>query len=150
MCGTNNDCGVTTCPLTTSLWVNLTNGVEDDIDFRVNEGGTPSGNTGPSVDFNPGTVTGNYAYTEASGGCTGQTAILESACIQLNQNYSFVFAYHLFGSTTGSLHLDLKVGGAWIEDFVTPIVGDQGNAWQTRIVSLTAYAGSFKSVFHKP
>ena len=141
LCPTATDCGGTTCPLAGALWVNLTNGLDDDIDWRVDDNGTASANTGPSVDFNPGTTAGNYAYTEASGGCTGQTAILECACMTLDQNYDFVFGHHLFGSSTGSLHVDINVGGVWTLDIMPAIMGDQGNTWQTSTVPLAAYTG---------
>ncbi|MFT5645492.1 MAG: photosystem II stability/assembly factor-like uncharacterized protein [Aureispira sp.] len=140
-CGTVTNCGATTCPLASTLWVNLTNGTGDNIDWRVDDGGTTSANTGPSVDFNPGTAAGNYAYLEASGGCTGQIAILQTSCITLDQNYDFVFGHHLFGSAMGSLHLDINAGGVWTLDIMPAINGDQGDVWQTSTTSLAAYTG---------
>ena len=140
LCATTNNCAATTCALG-ALWMNLTNGTDDNIDWRVDDGGTPSAGTGPSVDYNPGTAAGNYAYLEASNGCTGQTAILESSCIQLNQNYNFIFAYHMFGGNMGSLHVDINAGGVWTQDLRPAISGDQGNSWQTVSVDLSAYNG---------
>ena len=139
LCGTASDCGTTTCNLG-GLWSNLANGVDDAIDWRVDEGGTPSAGTGPSVDFNPGTAAGNYAYIEASG-CSLQTAILESQCILLDQQYDFVFAYHMFGSAIGSLHVDLFVNGAWVEDIAPAIMGDKGNTWFVSTTPLYMYQG---------
>ncbi|BDS14872.1 VPS10 domain-containing protein [Aureispira anguillae] len=141
LCGTANDCGATTCPLTGVLWTNLTNGTDDNIDWRVDENGTASAGTGPSVDFNPGTTAGNYAYLEASSGCDGQTAILQSSCMMLDQNYNFVFGHHLLGTNIGSLHLDINVNGVWTLDIIPAIVGNQGNSWQTSTANLTAYTG---------
>lgn len=139
LCGTGSDCGTTVCGLG-GLWSNLTNGSEDNIDWRVDENGTPSANTGPSVDFNPGTSTGNYMYLEASG-CSAQTAILESQCIQLDQQYDFVFAYHMFGTNMGSLHLDVFVNGAWNEDFIPALTTNTGNTWNVATAQLYAYQG---------
>ena len=141
LCGTTTDCATTTCAFTGTFWKNLTNGTEDDIDWRIDEEGTTSAGTGPSQDFNPGTAAGNYAYTEASNSCNSQTAILECSCMNLDQTYDFVFAYHMFGGNMGSLHLDINVGGTWTLDITPAIMGDQGNSWQIRTVSLAAYTG---------
>jgi len=139
-CSTASDCATTTCTLANSLWINLTNGTEDDIDWRIDEGGTPSTSTGPSVDFNPGTSNGNYAYLEASS-CSNQTAILQTACLILDNVYELMFAYHMQGNSTGELHIDLNASGVWIEDFIPPIIGDQGANWLTTTTSLSAYTG---------
>jgi PKD repeat protein len=142
LCGIATDCGTTLCPLSGTLWTNLTNGTDDGIDWRVDDGGTASQNTGPTaVDFNPGTATGNYAYLESSGGCNGQTAILESTCMTLDQDYDFVFGYHMLGGNIGSLHLDINVAGVWTLDLMTAIVGDQGASWLISTTDLTAYTG---------
>lgn len=139
LCATASDCGATVCSLG-GLWSNLTNGSEDNIDWRVDNGGTPSANTGPSVDFNPGTASGKYMYVEASG-CAAQTAILESQCILLDQQYDFEFAYHMFGTTMGSLHLDVFLNGAWNEDFIPALTANTGNVWNIASAQLYAYQG---------
>ncbi len=141
LCSTSSDCGATTCTLTGGQWTNLTNGVEDDIDWRLDEGGTPSSNTGPATDHVPGTATGNYLYTEASS-CNGQRAVLQSPCIALDQAYTFSFAYHMNGVDMGELHLDIAAGGAWQEDVTPALIGDQGAAWVVRTVDLSGFTGS--------
>ncbi len=141
LCATTNDCGTTVCNLTGSLWRNLTNGTEDNHDWRVDEGGTPSAGTGPSIDFNPGTGTGNYAYLEASNGCTGQTAILESECINLNGSYNFNFGYHMFGTAMGEIHVDIFASGVWTNDIMTPLTANTGDVWNTQVIDLSAYSG---------
>ncbi len=141
LCGTAADCGTTVCDLTGSLWSNALNGTDDNIDFRVDDGGTPSTGTGPSVDYAPGTSTGNYIYTEASS-CSGALAVLQSQCIDLDQAYEFSFAYHMQGADMGELHLDISTGGSWQNDVTAPIVGDQGAAWVLRTVDLSSYTGS--------
>jgi PKD repeat protein/photosystem II stability/assembly factor-like uncharacterized protein len=140
LCGTAADCATTACALG-GLWSNLTNGSQDNIDWRIDEGGTPSAGTGPSADFNPGTATGNYAYLEASGGCNGQTAILESQCVLLDQQYDFIFAYHMYGVNTGSLHVDVFINGGWVEDIIPAVSGDQGNQWLVSTTPLYIYEG---------
>ncbi|MGB0974522.1 MAG: VPS10 domain-containing protein [Flavobacteriaceae bacterium] len=139
LCGTASDCGATVCNIS-GLWSNLTNGTDDDIDWRVDEGGTPSSGTGPTVDYNPGTATGNYIYLEASS-CFSKTGILETSCVNLDTNYDFELGYFMSGASMGSLHIDLFSGGAWITDVITPISGDQGASWNTLSVDLSAYTG---------
>lgn len=139
LCGTASDCGTTLCALS-GLWTNLVNGSEDNIDWRVDEGGTPSVGTGPSVDYNPGTAVGNYAYLEASS-CSAQTGILETSCVNLNVNYDFEFGYYMSGATMGSLHVDLFSSGVWTNDIVTPISGDQGTNWNLLTLDLSPYTG---------
>ena len=139
-CGTGSDCGTTVCALNGS-WNNLTNGTDDEIDWRVDIGGTPSTATGPSVDYNPGSGTGNYIYTEGSS-CFGSTAILESNCLNLDIDYNFEFAYHMYGSSVGSLHIDIFSAGNWINDIMTPYYGDQGgDVWNTNSIDLSTYTG---------
>ena len=140
LCATANNCGATACAMGGSLWRNLTNGSEDHIDWRIDENGTPSVGTGPSIDYTEGTGTGNYAYLEASG-CYGRTAILESQCINLDQNYTFDMGYHMNGTTMGEVHLDIFAGGAWQEDIMPMISGNQGGAWNDMSVDLSAWTG---------
>ncbi|MGH1335512.1 MAG: VPS10 domain-containing protein [Aureispira sp.] len=138
-CGTISNCATTNCNIT-GLWSNVANGSGDDIDWRIDVGGTPSTGTGPTVDFNPGTNAGNYAYMEASS-CFNRTAILLSDCIQLDRAYRVNVGYHMTGNAVGSLHLDLLVGGAWNLDFVPPINTDQGTAWRVLSADLAAFTG---------
>ncbi len=141
-CGLADDCGVTTCPFGSTLWFNLSNGTDDDIDFRIDNGGTPSNNTGPNVDYNPGNTAGKYAFLEASGNCNNQIAILQSDCIYLDGVYNFELGYHMFGVNMGSLHIDLFSNGVWNNDIGPALTGDQGNNWNNMSVDLTAYAGN--------
>ncbi|MFK7920586.1 MAG: T9SS type A sorting domain-containing protein [Bacteroidia bacterium] len=140
-CATASDCAGTVCALPNG-WVNYTNGTDDDIDWRLDNGGTPSTNTGPSVDANPGTAGGLYIYLEASS-CSGRTAMLESPCIDLTAATSaeLSFSYHMYGGNMGSLHMDVQEDGVWDLDVATPISGDQGNAWQNFTLSLAVYSG---------
>jgi len=139
ICTTATNCGTTSCGLS-GFWTNLTNGTDDNIDWRVDEGGTPSTGTGPNLDYKPGTATGNYIYLEASS-CSNQIAILESQCMEIDQGYDFTFAYHMYGNNMGSLHVDLFVGGLWQEDIVAAFSGDLGNVWNIATVDLAPYVG---------
>ena len=139
-CGTV--CGnVCTLPLT-SFWVNVPFG--DDIDWTVDENGTPSGNTGPSTDHNPGTTTGNYLYTEASGSCSNDSAFLITPFLDFSQLQAptMDFWFHMFGGDMGTMHIDVSrdSGNTWDRN-VTPAFTANQNIWQQKIVKLSNYAG---------
>jgi PKD repeat protein len=141
-CGTATNCEVEICNLSDG-WLNEANGVSDDIDWRTDVGGTASTGTGPSADHAPGTSSGKYLYLEASGGCEGQVAHLRSPCIDLSStvNPVLTFWYHMYGGDMGELHVDLFDGTTWVNDIVSPVIGDQGNIWIEQSINLAAYAG---------
>jgi PKD repeat protein len=143
-CGITTNCGGTVCPLN-SGWKNLTNGQDDDIDWRVNSGTTASTGTGPSGDHTGG---GNYIYLEASGSCNFQEAVLVSPCIDLTAAVvpQLSFWYHANGANIGELHVDIFNGTQWIEDAMTPIVGSQGNNWIQVFINLQPYAGNIINI----
>ncbi|MEZ4826820.1 MAG: PKD domain-containing protein [Bacteroidia bacterium] len=138
-CATGSDCGLTVCTLSNN-WVNVTNGAGDDIDWRVDNGGTPSANTGPSIDHNPGNTSGKYLYTEASA-CFNNEAQLISPCIDLAgaPNAVLHFWYHMLGANMGELHIDIFDGTNIYLDVIAPLSGDQGNLWQEGQVSLAGF-----------
>lgn len=146
-CGTDNDCEATICPLGNG-WVNATNIDQDDIDWRVDSDGTASGNTGPSIDHNPGTAQGHYVYTEASGGCNNKVAIMMSPCIDLTAASlpQMSFWYHMYGGSMGELHVDVLSEGVWTLDAMVPITGDQGNQWLEGNLNLSPYVGKVINV----
>ncbi|MFK7784790.1 MAG: T9SS type A sorting domain-containing protein, partial [Crocinitomicaceae bacterium] len=141
LCSTDNDCEVIECPVPNNF-VNSKNLVEDDIDWRTNNGDTPSNNSGPSLDFNPGNASGKYVYLEASGTpvCSNKEGYLTTPCIDLGPEGELTFAYHMFGSDMGELHVDIMVNGAWINDITPVISGNQGTSWLQRTVDLNAYS----------
>ena len=116
----------------------------DDTDWKIYSGTSPSSLTGPTVDYTEGTSTGKYAYIEASTSGTGfpyKKAILYPPCYNLGSlvNTELFFAYHMYGSTMGTLTIEKYNGFLW-----TPIwskSGDQGNTWHTEVVDLSAYDG---------
>ncbi|MBI1317053.1 S8 family serine peptidase [bacterium] len=141
-CASTSDCEVTVCSLD-SFYANWTNGVLDDIDWRTDNGGTPSSGTGPAVDAFPGNSAGKYLYLEASGSCTQQTAVLQSGCIELvgMSSPELRFAYHMFGANQGTLRFDLIADGQLIEHPLPPISGNQGNVWKWASLDLRPYMG---------
>jgi PKD repeat protein len=140
-CATTTDCEQTLCGLANG-WLNVTNLQGDDIDWRTSEGSTPSVATGPDADHNPGTVTGNYIYLEASA-CFNKAATAISPCIDLTTaaNPEFAFWYHMYGTSMGVLHTDVFYNDAWQNDIIPPISGNFGNQWQQQLVNLAPYAG---------
>jgi hypothetical protein len=140
LCAITNDCEATSCNLINGF-TNLANGLADDIDWRTFEGPSPSTQTGPDMDYAPGTATGNYLYLEASL-CFNKTAILYTPCIDLTTfaNPTLSFAYHMYGTGMGSLHVDIYSGGSWINDVFTQS-GNQGNQWLDTNISLSPYSG---------
>ncbi len=142
LCNTSSNCGQTVCGLSGG-WRNITSGTFDAIDWRGNNGSTPSQATGPSVDFNPGTANGRYLYLEASA-CFEQQGMLQTPCFDLSTSTSplFSFYYHMLGNFMGSLSVDVYDGDKWHMDVIQPIAGNQGNTWLKAEVDLTNFAGS--------
>jgi subtilisin family serine protease len=137
LCGTS--CG-TSC-LLTGYW---TNNLNDDIDWTVDSGGTPSSSTGPATDHNPGTSAGKYLYTESSSTCIDSEAVLNGPCFDLSSLDSpeLRFWYHMYGAAMGSLTVEISDNNcaSWTE--VWTLAGNQGNSWQEAVVDLSAYGGS--------
>ncbi|MFK7970668.1 MAG: T9SS type A sorting domain-containing protein [Bacteroidia bacterium] len=143
LCSSASNCGTAVCGLPGG-WINTTNGEGDDVDWRIHAGATPSSSTGPSRDANSGVATGRYIYLEGSGGCTFQTASLESPCLDLRAigNPVFLFHMHMYGSRIGDLHVDIFHNGSWTNDIITAISGNKGNSWIQQSVDLSSYTGS--------
>jgi len=113
----------------------------DHIDWRTHAGPVPTSSTGPQVDFSNGTVNGKYVYLESSAPCSNLNANLLSPCVDLSTatNPTLTFAYHMYGATMGTLHLDLYSSGTWTNS-IWSLSGDQGDGWKTANVNLSAWA----------
>ena len=142
-CSSASNCGDADCTLNDG-WINLANGVLDDIDLRVFSGNTPSNNTGPSMDHNPGIVSGKYAYLEASNGCDSALAILLSPCLIVNSTINIPvvqYAYHMSGTDMGALSVDLLTNSGVVKNVVPKVSGDQGLNWNVGQIDLTPWNG---------
>ncbi|WP_298340617.1 M14 family zinc carboxypeptidase, partial [uncultured Algibacter sp.] len=115
----------------------------DDLDWLVNSGTTPSNNTGPS-----GAIQGSdYIYIEASGNGNGfpdKRAIITSPCFDFSSlsEAEFSFAYHMFGAADmGTIDLEISTddGATWAS--IWNQSGNQGNSWLTVNINLNAYVG---------
>ena len=141
-------CG-TSCATVCALQDNWVNASSANRDWLVDENDTPSTLTGPPIDHNPGTTTGNYLYAESSSPCfTGSNAWhLESPTIDLtgSNDVQFTFWYHMYGQSMGLCHVDVTQDGGltWALD-VIPAWTDNQDLWQQKVVSLGAFSGVVK------
>jgi len=142
----SNGCsgGISTFPYSESFENTLgdwTQSSEDDIDWTVYTGGTPSSNTGPSSAAE-GTY---YVYVEASSpNYPSVRAILNSPCFDLNgvSSASFDFMYHMYGAADmGTIDLEVSEddGATWTS--IWSQSGNQGNQWLSASINLDAYTG---------
>lgn len=135
-------CGQT-CTLS-GIWQNTR---DDDFDWLVYQGATPTQGTGPTDGVVPG---GKYVYIETSGNqCSGR-AILRSGCILLDKKNTtschISFFYHAFGSNIGSLAMQVSTDGVvWAP--LWQVQGNQGNEWKKVYLSLDAFPNGSRLQF---
>jgi hypothetical protein len=105
----------------------------DKFDWTPGSGGTPSSSTGPSQASD-----GNkYMFIETSAPRSrGDTAILISPSMALASDLELAFDYHMYGRTIDELRVLVNSNSEW------KLSGDQGNAWKTAIIDLSAYTGN--------
>ncbi|MCP4798650.1 MAG: hypothetical protein GY893_01715, partial [bacterium] len=123
---------------TLGAWVNDSN---DDFDWVTWSGSTWSGGTGPSGAFDSTT----YIYMESSSpNFPNKTANLYTPCVDLSawSAPALVFAYHMYGSTMGTLTVEASSDGGLSWDSLWAMSGDQGDNWWSAAVDLSAYSGS--------
>lgn len=102
---------------------------------------TTSSNTGPASDASG---SGMYLYTEASS-CFNTYLGLRSPIFDFSgiSAPELRFQYHMWGSDMGTLSVEVSTdgGSSWSAP-IWSLSGDQGNAWQSATVDLSAYGGS--------
>ena len=80
-------------------WYNLKN---DDFDWLLHQGPTPSTSTGPSVDHTYNDKNGTFIYIETSAPRKrDQKAWIASETLRPTNNICFNFWYHAYGSSIG-------------------------------------------------
>lgn len=113
----------------------------DDFDWTRTSGSTSSANTGPTA-----AADGSfYAYVESSlPNHPDKVTILNSPCFDLSnqQGTNLSFSYHMYGATMGKLELEVTDDNGLTWTTVWAMKNDQGNAWSTASVDLSAYSGS--------
>ncbi len=125
-------------------WNGWSNPTDDDMDWRVNSGSTGSSSTGPNGDNTSGS--GKYLYTEASGS-SNRTAHFLSPTLDTSSAPALLleFAYNMYGSDMGDLHVDVYSNGSWTQNVIPPFVGQQsqnGDDWKTLFLDLGGYRAS--------
>ncbi len=110
----------------------------------INSGNTDSESTGPTTDNTTKTKKGSYIYTEASGSQPGDIAEFLSPCIAIKSSHSKLkFAYHMFGSHIGELHVDILTDEGVINDIIPVLSGNkqanQEDDYTFQTVDLSAY-----------
>jgi len=124
----------------------FTQSTNDNINWTRKSGPTSSSQTGPTGAFD-GTY---YMYIESSSpNFGGKVASLESGCITLNDpgKTTLNFRYHMYGSTMGTLQVNVKVNGNSTTVFSKS--GDQGNSWIEANVDLSSYLNQDISIEFK-
>ncbi len=117
---------------TLGSWTNTAIG--DQQDWTLDQGGTPSAGTGPSVDHTLGSATGWYTYFETSNPvANGDQAYLVSPVFSSSGTVVFDFWYHMLGPDLGTLQVEFLNGSVW--STLWSISGDQGDVWYNRVVS---------------
>jgi hypothetical protein len=109
--------------------------VDDNFDWTLTSGGTPSGSTGPS--------TGSFIFIEANGQTEGAYAAITSS----TTGCGLYVDYHMYGGGIGTLTVSAKDaadgdGAAWVPVWTKK--GGQGNSWQSTNVDLAS--GSYYRV----
>ena len=114
----------------------------DDLNWTRDASGTPSRNTGPSSAFD-----GNfYMYVESSSpNYPSKVAILEGPCFDLTgeSQASFMFNYHMYGSSMGTLTLEASDDGGSTWAGLWSRSGNQNNTWYDAVIDLSPYTGGF-------
>lgn len=141
LCGTSTACEAVSCILENG-WQNLSNGLADDIDWRVHSGATPTSLTGPQQDHKPGSSFGQYIYLEGSGDCLNREGVVWTPCLDLTeaQQPEISFWYHRFGQDIGPLSLDIFANGQWTRDRVF-LATQPMDSWRQVKLNLAPYAG---------
>ncbi len=119
---------------------NWNNAAGDNFNWTQDNSGTPSAGTGPTTGSSASTY---YMFIETTGGAPGNEAWFESFCFDFTALSSpeISFDYHMYGTIImGTLELLVSTNGTTWTSLWT-LSGNQGNAWNTASVSLSAYAG---------
>lgn len=139
--------GTTSCGGTYNmLTAGWQNDATDDIDWTSDVNGTGSLGTGPqdNSDYNPGTTSGHYLYTEASG-CSFSEARLESVWFNFSAiagGIEMSFAYHMLGGDMGTLSVEYRTGMADAWTVLTAPFTDDFDGWQISYNDITFLAGN--------
>ncbi len=116
------------------------NCIDDDFDWGVGKGMTPSEGTGPSSGVYGSS---RYLYTEVSGGaCYNKEASVQSPDFDMSSVTDqplLYFNYHMYGEEMGTLFVDISTdfGSTWTNLWSKS--GNQGNQWLYEVIPLSNY-----------
>ena len=115
--------------------------------WYVNNGLTPTPNTGPVIDHTIGTSMGKYMYSQAGNGSNGNSTYFISPCINIDTltNPGLTFWYHMYGSGIGSLNVDIYNGSTWINN-VYSLTGQQQTSISANWLQGSMYLSSFSGI----
>lgn len=114
---------------------------DDDFDWTRNSGSTNSNETGPSS-ASEGSF---YVYVESSyPNYPSKTTIISSPCFDLTHQFgaSLSFDYHMYGSSMGTLDLEVSADGGHTWTHEWSLNGNQGDSWSTTTLNLNHYSGN--------
>lgn len=114
----------------------------DNFDWTLNTGSTPSSTTGPSGAHDATT----YLFTESSSPrVDGDETYLEATFNFTSlQDPELSFYYHMYGSTMGSLHVDIYDGTVWNTDVWVAsgqLQTGETDPYAQAVVDLSAWGG---------
>ncbi|XP_052711416.1 MAM and LDL-receptor class A domain-containing protein 1-like isoform X1 [Crassostrea angulata] len=122
----------------TSCFLNNIN--NDDFDWQIQSGNTPSLSTGPSSAYE-GQL---YSYIETSGKRKDDVAILESHYLITTTTFCLSFAYHMYGANIGSLQVALKSPNG--DQYLLSKQNSQGDKWIVTSVDVPPSNGKIQFI----
>ncbi|CAH3118157.1 unnamed protein product [Pocillopora meandrina] len=138
------------CDFEKDDWCTWTNDKrEDNFDWLVGSGSTPSAFTGPAVDHTTGHGIGKYMFMEASAPTRpGDKARLYSERFQPTGGSCIKFWYHMYGPSVGTLNVLVKTGaGNRSEDIVWTLSGNQLDQWKFGQAPVVSAQSGYQVVF---
>ncbi|XP_041421793.1 MAM and LDL-receptor class A domain-containing protein 1 isoform X2 [Xenopus laevis] len=121
----------------------------DDFDWNLRAGSTPTVATGPVTDHTLKNPSGYYIFIESSfPHLPAQGAKISGPMIsRWSKNCKLVFYFHMFGSGIGTLSVyQMTVSNK--EILLLNLTGDQGNFWQKRELTLHSIEEDYYIEFH--
>ena len=116
--------------------------------WRLYDQSTGSGSTGPDTD-NSGS--GNYFYTEASDGASGDKATLVTPQVDLSSltTPQLSFYLHRYGSDLGDMAVEVNDGSGWdtVLTFTTQLQSSSSDPWLRQTASLSQYGDTLSVRF---
>uniref|UniRef100_K1QQ94 MAM and LDL-receptor class A domain-containing protein 1 n=1 Tax=Magallana gigas TaxID=29159 RepID=K1QQ94_MAGGI len=128
------------CTFETGTSCFLNNSNNDDFDWQIQRGQTPSRGTGPSSAYE-GQL---YSYIEASGKRKDDVAILESQYGITTTTFCLSFAYHMYGTKIGSLRVEIESPNG--DQILFSKQYAQGNKWIVTSVDVPPSNGKIRFI----